>query len=1714
MALFLPNNTTSTYGYGGYGFTSYGATGIGITFAVHGGYGGSPMTYGYGGWTIMPRPPINVQGGYGGDEYGLGAYGSKEHQPPQVSSAISLDGNHVKVFFNEPLLIDEALSDPSNYTITPTLGAAVSVLSVTIVEDTHTTYEDDITHTGASAVILSHSGTTLGGTYEVQVQSVKDLSHNEINKHSPKSRFIFYSLGTEPTVVGLSEDGNFVITFSEKIGIGATDISNYSIESSYPVTPVFQSISLRDTSSVDIEYLGITTIDYDMYIGELPAITQEDDFLTSGSVERIGDKLYISKEQNDLFEMSWSDTTGRIQPNSSFTFAFSVDFSKAHIRPFYRTQPIGEVFVSDGAIEISLIFQQIAGQDILTFSSGSLVVNIPTTWGENRTDILLVRNEAYDIYALIVNGVCVLSTDHASVTGVALHGAGVVFSLDSYYRILQLPIEELEFTASQTIYTTSGNFINNSVTTIRGASSNLQEILLTEKGPMTKDWGDATPATKQDVTVRVNAVPVEIGSVNPYKGAIMPLVPIPLMPVGSINVEIDYKWHNTPMMTFAGLNTEGLTLNKWDRANHLHNTIVNHEPVGVPHLGRFPFGAVLPLLDTRPAPKQISHRYIGYERDYSAVLNSPTTMRLNQDPHRVAIPDLQEISSPEKSSFDGNVLASVEWSVRGDIVEEVIGDGTFRSTGDGFYYQEVEYTFPKSTVFAARFKAEEYELFGVFTGIGFGVKTLNDLYLIGLIEINGVKHVGLCQNHDEPNELSSWEIGLAYEIELISQTEFKIPTEEYPVLPSSQEVRLQVIGGTQEGVYVVEESINQSDGFTTVKVSTPFPANKALFGNNPVRIYFEHRFDDLQTYRLVINTDNKQAQLYLGGAISGLAIDTTSKTRPVRSDEVFGFDEGVFWGAFSESTVLWSLVQYGTSPKRALHHSRGLVVAEHFAELPSDWFVLGDHGIPTIQIDEMNLSSYDSYTYNRVEPFLDLELLSDTDFFFSVEKGTAQVVVDDTNREIIFQNLLYVVEGTGEKKLLNLEEISLSGRLSPDKLGWVESSELSNYNDKYHLLSGLLPETFIPCDFVPPRYEAKKEITTSPFGWDIEFSVSVLTDYVSRESFSVFLSSGTFEVLFELTSTGYQVGTTSSVILTDTLAHLGSFNTYLLKANVETNTLSILVNGVVEHVISLAPFLTVSSPKVLFSSEQEALLDYLAFNERSPSYSHRTLGILREGDPTNIDSWEIPRTDSFYAPNSSTYSVIEEMDWRNELWVRLHRDTTWGVTLYRPDIPPPPYYTGDFATETTDPSAGWVNIEYHDLPKSNRSMGLISFGALGISKTQWDLVRYRLYLTAYEDFRSPHHMVLNTYNVITSDERRKDISIEKVEVEALSNQMVSLIPANIFANEVFVVSINDYVVPLTSWYFEEETQTVFFHKPVLFKQDNTPYFGAYHEHNGTYMVGEAHTEQPHETLIYKEHYLAQVSFSPSKTRTKTYLESQEVSSSVTLLNEGTPPVPMSQIKDAIRELVFGSGINVPQDYLNLDPDFYLNDPSKSIQFRNPSDAYYEDLEFITKETTDDEPIEIACDDFNEIEIYGTEYSESITTIKQGVQQIGNIFHLSGGTYTGGTLGGKSSVLFPNAPTKSGAGALNRQAHVYMRDNHEETFGDISDGDACTGVLTDYSMLYSHIAPWGTSIALSENSLLYGASSAQPSGIPSSGMGMVAQGGSPLPSPTTTSITFP
>ncbi|NBR01112.1 MAG: hypothetical protein EBT79_13375, partial [Actinobacteria bacterium] len=127
--------------------------------------------------------------GYGFNTYGLSSYGSIDIESPRVVGARSIDGFTIEVTFSEEMVADAALLDPASYTVTPTLGAPATVLSVAV--GTTTT------------VLITHSGTTLGGTYTVDVVGpVTDVGGNTLLPGTTSATF--RALGTDPTATAVA----------------------------------------------------------------------------------------------------------------------------------------------------------------------------------------------------------------------------------------------------------------------------------------------------------------------------------------------------------------------------------------------------------------------------------------------------------------------------------------------------------------------------------------------------------------------------------------------------------------------------------------------------------------------------------------------------------------------------------------------------------------------------------------------------------------------------------------------------------------------------------------------------------------------------------------------------------------------------------------------------------------------------------------------------------------------------------------------------------------------------------------------------------------------------------------------------------------------------------------------------------------------------------------------------------------------------------------------------------------------------------------------------------------------------------------------------------------------------------------------------------------------------------------------------------------------
>lgn len=1779
------------------------------------GYGGAEYGYSPYGSGAIPREPWTTTGGYGGHSYGIRSYGSVDVTPPRVSSATSIDGYTIEVFFSEAMQVDSALNDPASYSLNATLGAPSTVLSVDV-----GTEEGG----GATSVILTHTGTTLGGTYVVTVAAtLRDMVGNFILATARTAGLM--ALGVEPSFVVVPVSGNEIrLDFSEDMlseaehtpGILALDA--YGFETSYPVPITVVAVKhpvSGDDAKVLLTVEGMTSATYDVTVSPATAFDYDGAILPSAETTFVGvvtgtgtstagsSGLLLSKATGASYGWDFQDSSGKVLPASTYRVDVEIDASAAIYSPSLYDVALGAITVSDGAVQVVITLTRVAGTDVVEVSSGAFFAQVPAVWSTGAATFSLLRNQKGAHYSILRDGVPLVSAAVGGFTGVPSIAPGVRFALASNYGVTQFPVRAVRFTSSQTVFSASWNFLHGVSYTFVGSSALTRPSILTKRGPLVKDWGDPTPATTQDVAVRVNNVEVEIASVNPYVGVITPTIPIPLTSAGTTSVDIDYTWFSNPALPMVGLNTPGLVLNKWNLPQGWHPPAVSPMPstsVGAPDRQRFPMGIVLPPLN-RQRPILIGHRYIGFEKAYTAALNSPTTLLLNQDPHRIARDVLSKSPENVLVSYEGSGSppeSSPVWTLTGRDTGHV-GSGSEagyyvlidESTGSygigeaSLYTRSEDLSFPAVVGMAVRIQGVSWTADGVFTGLSFGFHNDKHLYLVGLLQINGVQHVGLLKNPLRPDLVTSWTVGPSFEITITSSNTFTTSASAFTSTSLSGGVTFQILEGAQAGVYEVATcGVDVSGDTATATITGTFPANPKFYGNRSSTAYMETVWDEAPiTLRILAQANIGSAQVFVGGALSGLAVSTTRvPAYPAQTVLLLPTiaQGSFFWGSSSRIAVNesnWGFVRYGVTYDQVNFHFKGIVVAAEMSDTPDEdsnheWFITEDFGYGEIDSsgDTLLLKSTSrsdaavldtTFGYARLEPFLSSRTIIDVDSSFRVDSGVlgagdAQVHISNGERVATLSTLLYAEGGSPYRKLVTLPAVSIVAIRNPAEDGWSSTTIGPITVTPRENLMVLSQEaggsvlfdqdlTLTPESGHGRIVEARYAVTSSTAL--VPGDGPLFGSGVGPSGRDVGLGLISSPARVQMMSNGTAVGTPIVFAWDDAAPH-----TYRLLSDPTTNTVVLIIDDHVQATLALSSFTATGSSVAAYFGALNAganpvtTVEWESFSATAmpiPSLK-RTLGVLRNGgDPEDIDGWVLPRTDTTNASNSEVAASIEEMDWRSTISARTRLDPGWGCTVFRPDLPPPPYYDGEFATQYTEPSAGWINVEYRQLPRApSKFGGRVAFGALdhrSISQQRWEQVRYRIYTRGDEDFIAPQHMVLNRSNIITSGEFLRDTGAEVVNVEALSSTLISLTPAHIWADRVFSVVYGSIVLNPTDWTFDKDAQAITL----------------------TSALPEAHP-------------IVTVTFAPGKPITNTYLCSQPLLQSTTLLNEGTPPVPRSHVGNATREVVFGSRLNDPTDTIG-DVDFILNDPFRTVTFTDDSNVLYEALEFC--EVDDGHStglLSIACDGpgpeigWIEVALSGTQFSDGFSRdggparwggsniaadTVDGFSQTSVLF-ASGRGFDGGHIGPGTAILYPSFPSIPGPdrGAIIRSMHLVMRassvltdandpvteatltddmdiagtasDNVPATYaGDGIDPNpsgtpapsgngAVVASMIDYgSTTYSRIGPWAGEDALAVRSQLAG------NGLPLSGNAFTLSGGAalgPEPTPVTHNIVSP
>ena len=973
-------------------------------------------------------------------------------------------------------------------------------------------------------------------------------------------------------------------------------------------------------------------------------------------------------------------------------------------------------------------------------------------------------------------------------------------------------------------------------------------------------------------------------------------------------------------------------------------------------------------------------------------------------------------------------------------------------------------------------------------------------------------------------------------------------------------VRFRIPDGAQAGVYEVLACgvEDDGDGSYTVSVSPAFPVDPDVFGGRDATVVVEVRWD-LQpvSLRLVADTATRDTVLYLGGAVPSSTISVSelpTTTEPADTYLTLPTQGGAaFWGSAARhgtGVSEWAFVRVGVQPDATTYHYRGSTVTAPTGTTPDvpldGWFVEEAFGHGSValgrQVIEHTATSTASvgavYGYSRTEPFFDERVVIDFDFTVEVETssgtGGGQVVLDNGTRRVVLSTVAYVDPvGPTPRRLATVPTASILGTRLPTLDGWDIDADTATV--------GLL-------DFRGVTVTASAAGQSYLWGRDLPVGTDGTVDTVADAEFLTDAPGP----LIRIPAGGrtVELGVASApdrVVLLASGVEVASFpfawddgqpHRYRVLTNAIADAVSVLADGTVLGTAALSLF-PAGPRRVVFGVAVTAACQAVWFAASAhPMFApnvRRTLGIASPYPGVNlgsINAWTLPRSDGTTAPNSSPLASVIQMDWTSEMRVRVRLDPQWGATLYRPDLPLPT--GGPWATDTTRPSDGWVNVEYPRLPQAvDGDFGRVSFGGLAslvLSRSLWGDLRYQIRTVNSSDFIAPQGMTLNRYNVITSGELRNDTQPEVVTVP-VDGRTVSLVPSNINASRVFTVVIGSTVVPSTGWTFDADTQTV-----------------------------TLATDPPVGTTE------ATVSFVPGTPVTQTYLCSQPLYQGVTLLNEGTPPVPASQTDASTRVVEAGAAINDLGDTL-VDPGFTLNDPTRYVTFTDPEEERYDSLEFCEVDNGGQRNlISTLCDGpaighgLAGIELSGTLFSEQqsadggparwggpvpMRDTDLNFRQEPVLLSHGGRVLPGGVAVLNQNVVLPNYPSVPGPdrGAVNRASTMRMRMSGviidatgpvvEAPLADVyagvasdnvppsavsgavvpdgvpapSGNGACVAQVTDYSTTtYSRLGPWGGAVALAPRSLLGG------NGLPPSGVGLTLCGGAPLTgSPTVTVV---
>lgn len=272
-----------------------------------------------------------------------------------------------------------------------------------------------------------------------------------------------------------------------------------------------------------------------------------------------------------------------------------------------------------------------------------------------------------------------------------------------------------------------------------------------------------------DVVVRINGTPVVPEAVIGLLGQIV----LPSVPDPDDEVKVDYRWIPNPTVEIRRLNSREFRLNSWNRDGSTPGHAYRYNNVLITPSDYAPTDVQAPLAQ----PTQRDLKYRAYERAYTAALNDPNLLRLNSPIHRIAYPPLSRTIESTFVSYTATVLpesdAAAPWVRHGAGNASILGGNTLvvDDTSSGpypsgqpiFWTRLIDLTFDH--VFASTWRVQITSVpapQGVFTGIVAGYSDADRAIIVGYLDDGGTKKIGLLKAGagNDPSTIDGWTGGL------------------------------------------------------------------------------------------------------------------------------------------------------------------------------------------------------------------------------------------------------------------------------------------------------------------------------------------------------------------------------------------------------------------------------------------------------------------------------------------------------------------------------------------------------------------------------------------------------------------------------------------------------------------------------------------------------------------------------------------------------------------------------------------------------------------------------------------------------------------------------------------------------------------------------------------------------------------------------------------